>query len=84
MEKEQIKEKVKNILISVLKHDNFEMDDELTAAWVDGWDSLNHIIIITEIERCFDIKFKLKDLNKLNKMGNLLELVSSKIEQKLI
>lgn len=79
MERNEIKEKIRNILISVLKHKNFEMKDELTASDVDGWDSLSHILIIIEIEKYFGIKFKLKDLNKLNNMGNLSDLVNSKI-----
>ncbi len=82
MEKNEISSKIKSILISVLKHENFEMRDDLSAADVDGWDSLTHMIIITEIEECFGVKFKLKELNKLNNMINLLDLVAFKIEQK--
>lgn len=78
----EIKEAIKEILIKVLKHDNFVLEDKLTAADVDGWDSLSHMMIISEIENKFDIKFKLKELNKLNNIGDLIELVSSKLEQK--
>lgn len=81
MEKNEIIEKIRNVLISVLKHENFEMKDDLSATDVDGWDSLTHMYIITEIEVRFGVKFKLKELNKLNNIGNLVTLVSSKIEQ---
>ena len=63
-------------------NENFEMTDELAAKDVEGWDSLSHMLIITEIEKKFEIRFKLKELNKLNNMGNLLQLVSSKIVRK--
>ena len=82
MEKNEIIDKIKNILIVTLKHENFEMKDEMSAADVDGWDSLTHMAIITQIEKVFQIKFKLKELNKLNNLGNLVELISSKIPQK--
>jgi len=82
MERNEIAFDIKKILISILKHENFVMKDELSAADVDGWDSLTHMFIITEIEKHFGIRFKLKELNKLNNLGNLIELVSSKNEQK--
>jgi acyl carrier protein len=79
MERNDIVNKLKNILVTILKHEKFEMKDELSAADVDGWDSLTHMVIITEIEKSFQIKFKLKELNKLNNLGNLIELIQSKI-----
>jgi acyl carrier protein len=79
MERNEISEKIRRILTSVLKHEKFEMKDELTATEVDGWDSLSHITIISEIEEEFKIKFKLKELNKLNNIGSLINIVESKL-----
>jgi acyl carrier protein len=79
MERNEITEKIKKILSTVLKHEKFEMKDELTAAEVEGWDSLSHITIISEVEEAFKIKFKLKELNKLKNIGSLIEIVQSKL-----
>ncbi|HQN16949.1 MAG TPA: acyl carrier protein [Bacteroidales bacterium] len=79
MEKVEILEMVRHILITVLKHENFEMRDDLTASDVDGWDSLTHMEIITEIESEFNVKFRLKELNKLKNMATLIELIQSKL-----
>jgi acyl carrier protein len=79
MEKGEVLGKLSQIIVSVLKHDRFEMRDDLTAADVDGWDSLTHMAIITDIEEAFNIKFKLKELNKLKNMGTLIDLIQSKI-----
>lgn len=78
MDKSAIVDKVKDILVGVLKHENFEMKDEVTASEIKGWDSLSHMIIITEIEKAFSIRFRLKELNKLNNMGALLDLIQAK------
>jgi len=78
MEISTIKERISNVLISILEHSNFEMHDELTAKDVDGWDSLSHMMIITKIEEEFGIRFKLRELNKLKNMGALVSLVQSK------
>lgn len=82
MERNEIVAQIKSILTSIFKHENFEMKDDLSASDVDGWDSLTHMVIITDIEKRFGIKFKLKELNKLNNLGNLVELVGSKLEEK--
>ena len=79
MEINIIKEKINHVLVSILGHNNFEMHDELTATDVDGWDSLSHMIILTKIEESFNIKFKLRDLNKLKNMGSLVSVIQSKI-----
>jgi len=82
MERSEIIEQIRVVLVNILKHQDFEMKDELSAKDVDGWDSLTHMIIITDLESKFDIKFKLKELNKLNNMGNLIELITLKLAQK--
>lgn len=81
MERIEIIINIKKILISVLEHDRFETTEELSAKDVDGWDSLTHMVIITEIESVFSVRFKLKELNKLNNLGNLVDLVQSKLNE---
>lgn len=79
MEREELKSKLKDILVEILKHDDFEMRDDLTAAQVEGWDSLSHAMIIMEIETNFGAKFSLREINKLSDMGSLLDLIQTKL-----
>lgn len=79
MERDEIYQRVRIILISVLKHENFSMQDCMTAQEVDGWDSLSHMTIISTIEKEFSITFKLKELNRIKNMGILLDLLESKM-----
>lgn len=79
MERKEIIEKIRTILVSVLKHEDFTMHDELTASDVDGWDSLSHMMIITAIEKEFNIRFKLKDLNKLQNLKSLADIIQAKV-----
>jgi len=74
-----IKDKIGQILNTILEHDNFEIHEALTAKDVDGWDSLSHMMIITKIEEQFDIRFKLRELNKLKNMGSLISLIQIKL-----
>jgi acyl carrier protein len=79
MERNEIIAQVNQILISVLNHENFEISESLSATDVDGWDSLSHMIIISEVEKQFSITFKLKELNKMKNMGDMLDLISLKL-----
>jgi len=79
MERTEIINKIHAVLVKILKHNRFEMRDDLMATDVEGWDSLSHMMIITGIEKDFNIRFKLKELNKLKNMGTLIELIESKL-----
>ena len=57
MERNEIIEKIKTIVVSALEHNDFEMKDELVATEVSGWDSLTHIMLVVAIEKNFKIKF---------------------------
>ena len=79
MEKNAIIKKAEMIIRRVLKNEKFEWKGELTAEEVNGWDSLSHMIIITELENEFKIKFRLKELNKLGNLDSLISLIQSKV-----
>lgn len=80
MKKEDILAKVKHAFTIVLEHGNFELKDETTANDIDGWESITHMMIITEIEKEFNIKFKLMDLMNMNNIGDLIKTITSEIK----
>lgn len=79
MERAEITEKLAHIFHKTFDTTDLVLTDEITAIDVDNWDSLTHMIMIGEVEKQFDIKFKLKELNKMNTVGNLINLVFAKI-----
>lgn len=80
MERNEITEKLTPVFRTVLNHSTLELTDELSANDVDNWDSLSHMLLISEIEKEFDIKFKLKELNKMKNVGDLISIITSKAE----
>ncbi len=80
MEKQEIIQKLTLVFRNVFSDSSLVLQDEMTANDVDNWDSLTHMLMITEVENQFDIKFKLKELNKMKHVGNLIEIISSKFE----
>jgi acyl carrier protein len=53
--------------------------DDMTAADVEGWDSLTHISLIVSIERSFHIKFTLAEISRLSDVGALIKLINQKV-----
>jgi acyl carrier protein len=51
---------------------------ESKASDLQGWDSVNHIMIITDIEDTFDFKFGLEEIGEMNSVRKLLQAVESK------
>jgi acyl carrier protein len=79
MEKTEVVSKLTVIFRKVFSDDSLNLTDELTANDVERWDSLAHMILIAEIENVFSIKFKLKDLNKMKKVGDIVDMIITKL-----
>ena len=79
MDKDAILEKISTAFTQVLEHSNFTLTDATTADDVDGWESITHMMIISEIETMFGIKFKLMDLMNMNNIGDLVKIIQSKV-----
>ena len=76
MNKEKILETITESFVKVLEHNNFTLTESTTADDVDGWESVTHMMIITEIENTFKIKFKLMDLMGMENVGDLIQSIT--------
>lgn len=75
---DEIKDKVNPIFRSVFADDSITITDEMSAKDVERWDSLNHLTMISGVEKEFDIKFKLKELVGMKNVGDMLRLIEAK------
>ena len=72
-------EKLTDIFRKVFGVKDLVLSDTMTADDVDTWDSLSHMLLITEIEEQFSIKFKLRELNKMKDVGALKLVLKEKL-----
>lgn len=79
MDRSQIFEKLTGIFHSVFNNPDIVLSETLTANDVDNWDSLTHMILISEVEKAFGITFKLKELNKMKNVGAMVDIVIEKL-----
>ena len=64
----------------MLEHENFELKNKTTADDVDGWESITHMMIIGEIEKSCNIKFKLIELMNMDNIGDLIKSIESNLD----
>ncbi len=78
MERQEILQKLNSIFSNVLKNGDIQLSDSTTAADVNGWDSLSNMMLMSDIEKHFAIKFKLSEVMKLKNVGDLVTCISNK------
>jgi acyl carrier protein len=78
MQTEEIIGKLKSVFQKVLEEKDITITRELAAQDIEKWDSLRHIQLISEVERVFGIKFKLREIMHMNNVGDLIDLIDAK------
>jgi acyl carrier protein len=79
MKENEILAKLEVLFREVFNDKSLIIRTDMTANDVDQWNSLTHMLLITEIEKEFQIRFKLKELNKMRNVGDMIELIQSKL-----
>jgi acyl carrier protein len=73
---------VQEIFRDVLDEPDLVLSRHSNAENVPDWDSLAHVNLITAIEKRYKVKFALGELQNLKHMGDLLDLLSAKLNAK--
>lgn len=80
MERNEIVEKLTAVFQEVFSDSTLVLNDEMTSKDVEKWDSLTHMLMISTVEERFGVKFKLKELNKLKQVGDIIATLSEKLQ----
>lgn len=71
---------LQEIFRRVLRRPGIELREDMSAKDVDGWDSLSNMVIISEIEKTFGIRFPFREIVRMRDVGDLCRSVAAKIE----
>ncbi len=75
MEKEEILQQLSLIFEQVLKRSDLKIDYNMSAEDIDEWDSLTNMTIISEIEKKWDVHFKLRDIVRMKNIGDMIDVI---------
>ncbi|HEY1806204.1 MAG TPA: acyl carrier protein [Terracidiphilus sp.] len=76
MKREQVIDRLSAVLRDTFDDDNIDYSDDLTAADVDGWDSLSNIRLMVAVENAFGTRFSNAEWEGLQKLGDLVYILT--------
>lgn len=80
MNNEDILKTLDQVFCKVLKRDNITLTETTTANDVEGWDSLTNMLLISEIEKTFQLHFSFREIVRLKNVGDLCAAIVRKTE----
>ncbi len=80
MEQEQILKDLNKIFIRIFEDDSISLNQHTTTSDIDAWDSLNHIHMITAVEKHYKIRFNLNELLNVKNVGDLCHDIQRKLK----
>ncbi len=75
MNRNDIFRKTEEICRDVFEDETLQVTEESTAEDVEGWDSLSHLTLISEMEAAFGITFTLEEVTGSRNLGDLVSAV---------
>lgn len=79
MELDQILTELNEIFVDTLENDDIQLTMETTAADIDEWDSLSHIMLIVGVEKHFKIKFTSVEIAGFKNVGEMAKTIQQKL-----
>lgn len=80
MTREEIFNGVQDIFRDIFDEHDLIIKDTTSSDDIEDWDSLNHINLVSAIEKEFNIKFALGELQTLKDVGAMIDLMVEKLK----
>jgi len=77
LDKKEIIKRLRSIFKNIFDNPELEINEFSSAENITEWDSLNHIYLIVEIEKSFDIKFTTEQIQNWQNVGEMAEFLSN-------
>ncbi len=79
MTREEVLNTVQDIFRDIFDDQSLEIKDSTSAEEIEDWDSMNHLNLVSAIEKKFSIRFALGELQTLNNVGAMIDLMMQKL-----
>lgn len=80
MSREEVYTVLNEIFRDIFDDESLVVDATTTAADIEDWDSLEHINLVVAIEKKFQIKFNMGEVNTFKNVGDMVEIIMTKIK----
>ncbi len=73
--------KVNDVFKDVFDDENLIIDRNTSSENIEDWDSLNHIILVVEIEKKLSIRFNSGEISTFKNVGEMCDAILKKQER---
>lgn len=80
MTREEVFNGVQEIFRDIFDENDLVINDTTSSETIEDWDSLNHINLVSAIEKEFKIKFALGELVGLKDVGAMIDVMVEKLK----
>lgn len=71
-------ERVESVFRDVFAEPTISLTDETTADDIPQWDSLQHVVLLFNLEQTFGVQFAGNEVEQMRNVGDLKRLLSEK------
>lgn len=75
MTREQVYERLNSVFQDVFDDEEISVSDATTADDIDDWDSLEHINLVSAVEKEFGIKFTMGQVVTMKNVGEMVDII---------
>jgi len=69
--------KLKELVSRVLKVNPEELNDESSPETIESWDSFNGLMLVSELERNFNVKFSSEEITSVKKFKDISDALKT-------
>ena len=80
MTRDELLNRIQGIFRDIFDENDMIIENNTSSDDVEEWDSLNHINLVSAIEKEFKIKFALGELMSLKDVGAMIDLMMVKLK----
>ena len=81
MDKETVKNRLTKVFRDVFDDDDIELTDDTTADDIEAWDSLEHITLISSVEKEFKMRFTMKEVSGMKNVGEMMNIIAERAKK---
>ena len=70
--------RLNRVFQEVFDDDTIRITPRTTADDIDDWDSLEHITLISAVERAFKMKFKMGEISSMKNVGEMVQIIAQR------
>lgn len=81
MDEKVIYQRLNGVFQDVFDDDSIRVNPKTTANDIDDWDSLEHITLISAVEKEFGMKFKMGEISSMKNVGEMVSIIASRAKR---